>query len=183
MPASFAADTKSEQGTVSLVSLVSKESKPVAAAVKESVPAKTVKVKKETSKKEAPGAKKNKPELPETDPLDDKAEGVVKFLQGTVSAKNNFGVAVVYGVDEKQTELELWSNYNKSTKLSGYANYTAVEEGDQVELKYRQLKANNKKILKELRLVQKGLKEAPEASQDIPAAGMKQGSAAPTAKL
>ncbi len=181
----FAADTKSEQKPVSLVSLVSKESKPAVATVKAGFPVKAAK--KEAVKKEMPGTtKKNKPELPDADPLDDKAEGVVKFLQGTVSARNNFGLAVVYGVDEKQTELELWSNYNKATKLVGYSNYSAIEEGDKVEIKYKQLsakEANNKKILKEVSLLQKKPKEAPDVPQDVPDSSIKQGSAAPTVKL
>ena len=153
--------------------LVSAEETPlVSKELKSLPPAFTKAAAKAAAKKAVDVPKGKKIELPGVDDADEKAEGTTKFLQGSVSAKSNFGVALVYGQDPTKGDLEMWSEYNKSTKLSGYKNFAAIEEGDKVEIRYKQLKKTGKKrILQEIRLVEKKPKEetAPAENSASPA--------------
>ncbi len=143
--------------------LISKESKPVAAnakAVSKKDTTKKAMVSKDTKE---PAPKKSKFELPDVDPADDKAEGMTKYLRGTISARNLYGAAVVYDSDPVKGDLEMWATFKKSTKLSGYKTFTAIEVGDKVEIQYRLLKKTGKNILKEISLLEKKPKEEPKA--------------------
>ena len=164
--------------------LVSKELKPapVKAAVKAAA-TKAVAPKAVAAETVAAPVKKTRFELPAVDEADEKAEGSTKFARGTVSAKSRFGLAVVYGTDPVKGDLEIWSDYNKSTKISGYKNPAAIEEGDKVEVQYKQLKkAGKKRILLEVRLLEKKPKEETAPASSAPQTA-KPASSLPTVKI
>ena len=162
--------------------MVDKELKAVPAPVKAVLKKAAIKKTAVLDSQETVVTKKPKFQLPDVDEADEKAEGTTKFLKGTVSAKSNFGVALVYGEDPVKGELEMWSEYNKSTKLSGYKNFAAIEEGDKVEIRYKQLKKTGKKrILQEMRLVEKKHKEEAALTESAPQTA--KASSLPTVKI
>ena len=116
------------------------------------------KVSKEPKKKEA--VKRAKDALPDIDDVDEKAEGTLETVRGTVSGSSRYGIAVEYGVGANSIAQEMWANYLSSTKLSGAKKFSELEYGDTVELTYKQLKDNSKKLLKSVKLIHKQPKEA-----------------------
>ena len=118
-------------------------------------------------------ANKHQPhyDLPIVDPEDERAEGKTETLKGKVSGRNVFGVAVEYGSDEKNGAFEIWSTFNNKTKLSGVKNFSELQEGDIVEIKYKRIEKSGKNILQGVTLLQRKPKEEdgalviPEAPQ------------------
>ena len=102
-----------------------------------------------------------KADLPDVDANDEKAEGAFKSVKGIVSARNNYGVAVEYGVDPVRGELEMWASLNSKTKLSGIKKMSELQEGDTVEVRYKELD-NGKKIFSDVALIQRKPKEEAE---------------------
>lgn len=108
-------------------------------------------------------AKKKEVILPEMDPLDEKAEGTLKTLEGEVAGINHYGIAVMYEVDLKAgSSKELWLNFLKETKLSGVSSFSEFGYGDKVSATYKEIKGSQKRVIKSLALIQKKPKE-PEA--------------------
>jgi len=114
--------------------------------------------KKEADKKAA--EKKVKGALPAPEEADEKAEGTVKTVKGTVSGMSRYGIAVEYGQDEKFTAFEMWANYLSNTTLSGAKKFSELAYGDTVELTYKELKGGGSRILKSVKLISKKPKEA-----------------------
>lgn len=119
---------------------------------------------KSVTKKPAAGKHVPKVILPPIEKAEEEAEGEMRTLKGTVSARSSYGVAVEYGSDPKLGTREMWADFRKQTLVAGIKKFSDLEPGDQVQIKYKELKENSKKILKEIKLLKKAPKEA--ASQD-----------------
>ena len=186
---SFAAETKSEVKPVSLLSLVSKESKPAEPAAKDSALKQTVTkptaqksspaaslfsklVKKETvpmspaAQAEAAAAKKEKDKktaLFDPSDEDEKAPGKVENVTGEVGSHNNYGVAVELPADLTTGQAqEAWFNFTSKTKLSGIRSFKELQDGDTVTVMFKQTETG-KRILKAITMVAKAPKEIPQA--------------------
>ena len=131
-------------------SLVSKETVKAADAVKE------------TPKKEVVAAqtksiaKKSKnPVLPELSEDDERIQGTMKSVKGTVAGRDNYGVAIEYGSDGKAGALEMWAALNSKTKLSGIRSISDLEMGDIAEVKFKESFDGRKKIIQSVALLQR----------------------------
>jgi hypothetical protein len=87
-----------------------------------------------------------------------RAEGKVKSLKGKVSGINNFGLAVEYGAEGKVAR-EMWADLMKETKLEGVKSLKELNYGDEVELTYKEIKSNSKRLLLKARLVRRAPQE------------------------
>ncbi len=132
------------------VKLVSKES-TAPTAVKESLPAAV----KEALKPQKVAPAKKSIELPSVSKEEAKAEGVVKTLQGTVSGVSNYGLAVEF---EGGTR-EMWADLMKETTLEKVKKIRDIQIGDTVEIAYKELKNNSKRLLQKVKLVRRKPKE------------------------
>ena len=122
-------------------------------------------------------------QLPDVDPEDEKAEGVMNSVEGQISARNKAGMAVEFEKDEaKGSSNEIWLNFVSKMKLNGVKDLSEFQEGDTVRVVYKETKKTGKKILKGITLVQKKPKEtalspqasaAAEAEDSLPTQGGK----------
>ncbi len=164
-PTVFAEETRLEAKPASLLSLVSKESKPVKPTAGVPVKKNTLKkiVAEETTSRTM--SKKSKFELPAPDPEDLKAEGIVKFQRGIISARNKSGMAVEYDMNETEgSSKEIWVNFHKKLKLAGMKDLSSLGEGDTVEVEYKITKQTKKILLQGISLISKKPKEEPQPS-------------------
>ena len=148
-----------------LIKLLSKENK----TVKESSPSAAKPVDATPNPKV-----KNKVRWSQVSEEDMKAEGTMVEMQGTVSAKNNYGMAVEKNVNESLgTAEEVWVVFHGKMKLSGIKSVGELEAGDKVKVKYKVTKAEKKILLSEITFVSKKPKEKPlvmvsEAAESAP---------------
>ena len=121
---------------------------------------------RDKSAKEA--AKKKKFELPALSQEDEKAEGVVKHQKGTVSARNKYGMAVEYEIDEVNgSSKEIWVNFHKKMKLTGVKDISAIGEGDTVDVEYKLTKEKKKIVLQGIAFISKKPKEVPQEAKAV----------------
>ena len=125
--------------------LVSKEPKkePLVQATSAGAKKKTEAVKK-TVKKTG---------FPDMDEKDFLAEGHEKTVRGPIGGKSHQGIAVVYAVDELKGSSEMWVDMNSRVKFSGAKSFAKMEEGDIVELTYKELLDGSKRVPLMLRFV------------------------------
>ncbi len=107
--------------------------------------------------KEVLSKKKTKPtDIPEADPLELKAEGQTLTVQGEVSGRSNYGLAVNYEADALKGEYkEMWLNLLTGTKVAGVKDLSELEEGDRVSVTFKQVAGSNKKLLQKVALLQR----------------------------
>lgn len=89
-----------------------------------------------------------------------KIKMLTKNIQGTVSARNMNGVAVVYDADKnKYASYEMWMPFDSKMKLAGYKTLTEMQEGDKIAIVYEEAEDGSVKITKELKLRKKAPKD------------------------
>ena len=154
------ADTKSTQPSNPYFGLVSKEKHTDTPAEKKA------KLEKEAKKKASF-------QFFDPDPDDDKAPGEIKSMEGTISARNNYGMAVEYQSDAATgASKEMWMNFTSKLKLNGVKSLAEFQAGDMVRIIYKAVqdkdtKAFKKNILKGITLLNKKPKEESAAAQDL----------------
>lgn len=98
-------------------------------------------------------------QLPDPDPDDEKAEGVMKSVEGAITGKSNSGFAVEYEKDEtKGVSNEIWVTFNSKLRLNGVKSVKELERGDTVRIIYKETKAG-RHLLKGITLLEKKPKE------------------------
>ena len=133
---------------------------------------KIIKRRPAAAKKAGERLKKKTFTLPDPDPADEKMLGYIKRLEGVVSGKSNYGMAVEYGVDPvTKVPGEMWVNYTKAVKFQGVKDFSEFQEGDKVSVVYKEDDDKSKRVLQEVRLTAKKPKEEPAAADKEEAAG------------
>ena len=120
---------------------------------------------KDTLNKRANASTANKKKayvLPDPDPLEKELEMNIKTLNGSISARSAAGMAVEFEKDEaKGSSSEIWVNFTKKIKCSGFRDLNELEAGDTVFITFKETKDQKKRLLKEIALVAKKPKEDP----------------------
>lgn len=105
--------------------------------------------------------------LPAVTSAENKAEGEDATLTGIVGGRNYYGIGVAYESDKaERSAKEIWFNLNQDTKFTGIKSVMDLRDGDKVRIVYKQLKAGNKRILKNVTLVAKAPPEPAETRDD-----------------
>ena len=128
---SFAAEAKTEQPS-SLIKLLDSK---VAALTK-------------AKEKEKAKKAKKKVVLPEPNAEDVKAEAEVMEVEGTITARNNSGMAVEYAFDPvTAASKEIWLNFHSKVKVTGIRSLFDLRENDMVRASYKVTKKSKHLLL------------------------------------
>lgn len=109
------------------------------------------------TKQETPAEKKIEKipfKLPVPDNDLDKAEGILKSLEGEVGGQSLRGMAVVYQKDEGSGSKEVWINFNNKVKLKGFKKLSELGYEDKVRIIFKETKDGNV-LLRQIELLKK----------------------------
>lgn len=117
----------------------------------------------------APAAKKAKAVVfPELTKDEQEAEGLSRTLEGEVTGRSNFGLAVLDEQGEAAGKaMEYWLNYHQGVQILGFRHPSELQDGDRVRVTYKELSDSHKKILKSVSLVEKKPKELEPAEDEV----------------
>ena len=147
----FSAEVRTEQSPSPLLKTLDSKA---AAAVRSQV-------KKEKQKAQEKAARKVV--LPDPDPEDVKAKGEMKTIEGSIVARNNFGMAVEFKADAAEgSSSEIWVRFHSKMKLKGFKEFKQLGEGDIVRVNYKLTKDTNRIVPETVTFVSRKPKEMPQ---------------------
>ncbi|MFH1208418.1 MAG: hypothetical protein V1673_02525 [Candidatus Omnitrophota bacterium] len=93
---------------------------------------------------------------------------IERKISGEVASTGPTGFSVSLGSDAKTgVESEMWFRYDKGLRLKGYKTVPEMQKKDRIGIVYGEAEDSSKRVVKEIALVQKGLKLTEEEQEMV----------------